>query len=192
MPDQLSLSLWLRGFDSETMLPGFGEALGAFPFSALRPGISGLRIYAIEFTEPALFERAFAAGEAGLDAAIELAEEFRAADCAYLLEGFWDLWRLDPTGNWQLSPSPVVLSCFGPEFESEIGDHLRLELGPEDRFLPPPGAPQGARKAHSNLQSIVRLARDIEARVPIERQSLWSESGEDFAERLLELADEAD
>jgi hypothetical protein len=65
-------------------------------------------------------------------------------------------------------------------------------LGPEERFLPLMGVPQSARKAHSNLQSIVRLARGIEQRLPLERQNLWSESGEDFAERLLELADEAD
>lgn len=191
MPDQLCLSLRLRDFDEHTMLACFRELLRLFPFSALRPGIAALRIYALEFTEPGLSEQMFA-GDVDAETLVELAEEFPEPDCAYLLEGWWDLWRHDANGNWQLSPSPVVLTCFGPQFENEIGDHLRLELGPEERFLPLVGVPQSARKAHSNLQSIARLAREIEKRMPLERQSLWSESGEDFAEHLMELADEMD
>ena len=189
MPDQLCLSLWLRGFDGQTMLERLRELLRIFPFSTLRPGIGALRIYALEFAEPGLSERMFAA-DIDADTVVELAGDFPEPDCAYLVEGWWDLWRHE--GGWQLSPSPVVLTCFGPRFENETGDHLRLELGPEERFLPLTGVPQSARKAHSNLQSIVRLAREIEKRLPLERQNLWSESGEDFAERLLELADEAD
>jgi hypothetical protein len=150
-----------------------------------------LRIYAIEFTEPGLSEQMFE-GDVDADTVIDLAGEFPEPDCAYLVEGWWDLWRLDANGEWKLSASPVTLTCFGPQFENDIGDQVRLELGAEERFLPMPGVPQSARKAHSNLQSIVRLAREIEQKAPLERQSLWSESGEDFAERLMELADEAD
>lgn len=191
MPDQLCLSLWPRDFDEQTMLERLRELLRLFPFSALRPGISALRIYALEFAEPALFEQMFA-GEVDADLVVDLAEEFPESDCAYLVEGWWDLWKLDANGDWKLGPAPVVLSCFGPRFENEVGDQLRLDLGTEDLFLPPPGVPQSARKAHSNLQSIVRLAHEIDQNVPLVRQSLWSESGEDFAERLMELADEAD
>ncbi len=191
MPDQLCLSLWLRDFDERTMLERFRELLHLFPFSALRPGITALRIYAIEFTEPGISEQMFA-GDVDADTVVELAEEFPEPDCAYLVEGWWDLWRLDAEGNWKLSPSPVTLTCLGPQFENDLGDQVRLELGAEERFLPMPGVPQSGRKAHSNLQSIVRLAHEIEQKAPLERQSLWSESGEDFAERLMELADEAE
>ena len=191
MPDQLCLSLWLHDFDEQTMLERFGELLRLFPFSALRPGISALKIYAIEFTEPGVSEQRFA-GDVDVETVIELAQEFPEPDCAYLVEGWWDLWRLDANGTWQLSSSPVTLTCFGPEFENDVGDHVRLELGAEERFLPMPGVPQSARKAHSNLQSIVRLAREIEQKAPLDRRSLWSESGEDFAERVMELADEAE
>jgi hypothetical protein len=191
MPDQLCLSLWLRDFDEATLLGRFRELLRLFPFSGLRPGIVALRIYALEFTEPGLSEVMFA-GDVDADTVVDLAEEFPEPDCAYLVEGWWDLWRHDANGTWQLSPSPVVLTCFGPQFENDMGDHIRLELGAEERFLPLAGVPHSARKAHSNLQSIARLAREIEKGLPLGRQSLWSESGEDFAERLMELADEAD
>jgi hypothetical protein len=186
MPDQVCLSLWLRGFNQKTMFDRFRELLHAFPFSNLRPGIGALRVYAIEFTEPGLSEQMFA-HEVDPDTVMEFVQEFQEPDCAYLVEGWWDLWRYD--GGWQLAPSPVVLSCFGPLFENDEGDHLRLDLGPEDFFLPLDGVPDAARKAHSNLQSIVRLAHELEERLPVSRQNLWSESGEDLAERLRELAD---
>ena len=163
MPDQLCLSLWLRDFDEQTMLERFQDLLRLFPFSALRPGITALRIYALEFTEPALAEQTFA-GDVDVDTVIELAAEFPEPDCAYLVEGWWDLWRLDAQSEWKLSPSPVTLTCFAPQFENDLGDHVRLELGAEERFLPMPGVPLSGRKAHSNLQSIVRLARDLEQR----------------------------
>ena len=77
-----------------------------------------------------------------------------------------------------------MLTCFGPEFEHDLSDHLRLDLGLESDFLPRPGAPQNERKSQSNLASLVRLARDIGGAMPIARRSLWSDSGENFAERL--------
>jgi hypothetical protein len=188
MPDQLCLSLWLRDFDGRTMFRHFRTLLRLFPFSQLRPGIAALRVYAIEFAEPALSEQAFAEA-VDADTVIKCAREFQEPDCAWLIDGWWELWLYQAA--WQLAPSPVVLTCFGPQFENELGDNLRLELGPEERFLPVAGAPQGVRKAQSNLASLARLAYQIGDRLPVERQKLWSESGEDFAERLETLADEA-
>ncbi len=189
MPDQICLSLWLRDFDPENMLRRFGDFLRAFPFSNLRPGITALRIYALEFVEPGLSEQTFAEPVTA-DELVELAAEFQEPDCAYLIEGWWDLWRHNNDG-WQLTPSPVVLTCFGPEFDNDTGEHIRLELGAEEWFLPVPEAPQAARKAQSNLQSIARLARELEENLQVERQKLWSDSGEDFMERLEDLADSA-
>jgi hypothetical protein len=83
MPDQLCLSLWLRGFGQKNMLRHYRELLSLFPFSRLRPGVSALRIYAIEFSEPALYEQAFA-GEVDLDTVVGLAAEFESSDCAYI------------------------------------------------------------------------------------------------------------
>ncbi len=181
MPDRLYLSLWVRRFDAATMLRHFEELLRLFPFSHLRPGIGSLRVYAIEDREPALLERSFTeAVEPG--AVAELCREFENPDCAYVVDGWWELWRYE--ADWQLRPSPVVLTCFGPDFDSDLGDNLRLDLGLESDFLPQPGAPQSTQKAKSNLAGLVRLAREIEAAMPVERRSLWSESGENFADRL--------
>ncbi len=181
MPDELCLSLWVRGYDESTMLRHFEELLRVFPFSRLRAGISLLRIYALEFLEPPLLERAYGEG-AEIDALIEVCREFQNADCAYSVDGWWELLRYK--AGWLLAPSRVSLHCFGPLFEDDPRDHLRIEFGPETDFLPQAGVPDSARKAQSNLMSVVRLVREIEASLPIERKSVWSESGENFAERL--------
>ncbi len=187
MPDPLTLSLWIRGFREETLPDCFEKVLRAFPFSRLRPGLSALRVYAIEFVEPAVFEHLLTA-EAAVEDVLELAAEFRNPDCAYVVEGWWDLWQY--TGDWQLTPARVSISCYGPDFENELGDNFRLELGPDTLFLPDPAIPDGVRKVHSNLQSVVRLAGDLAAVLPVARRRLWSESGENFAERLDEAVSE--
>ncbi len=181
MPDQINLSLWIRGFDEGTMLRHFQELLRIFPFSRLRPGISLLRVYAMEFAEPPVVEQAFTA-EADVPAVIQIAGEFRNADCAYLVDGWWEM--LQYSTAWELKPAPVTLSCYGPLFENDEGDHLRIELGPDVNFLPQPGLPDGVRKAQSNLKGLLRLVKEIEGSMPVERRRLWTESGENFAEML--------
>ncbi len=181
MPDQLNLSLWIRGYSSSTMLRHFEELLRVFPFSHLRPGIGVLRIYAVAFQEPPLLEQAFPE-EVDPGTVAEMCREFENPDCAYVVEGWWELWRYER--DWQLRPAPVMLACFGPEFEDEMGDHLRLEFGADEDFLPRAGTPQSPQKARSNLAGLARLAREIGNAMPLERKSLWSDSGENFAERL--------
>lgn len=181
MPDQIFLSLWIRGFDGDTMLRHFQDLLRVFPFSRLRPGISLLRVYAIEFVEPPLLEQAFTA-EADIPSVIEIAAEFRNPDCAYLVDGWWEM--LQYSTAWELKPAPVILSCYGPLFDNEEGDQLRIEFGPDTNFLPQPGLPDGVRKAQSNLKGLLRLVKEIEASLPLERRRLWTESGENFAEMV--------
>jgi hypothetical protein len=188
MPDRLSLSLWVRDYDAETMLRHLEELLRLFPFTQLRPGVSSLKIYALEFAEPALLDHTFA-DLTDAETVIGLCREFENPDCAYVVEGWWDLWKRRPDG-WKLAASPVTLICFGPAFDNGEGDNLRIQVGDDEDFLPRPGDPDGMRMAHSNLKSVVRLAQELEAGMPIARRSLWSESGENFAERVDEALSE--
>jgi len=178
MPDLLYLSLWTRDLRVENMLDRFERLLRVFPFSRLRPGISSLRVQAIAETEPPLFEQAFV-GEPEIGQLIATAEEFRHPDCAFVVEGWWELWQWKQ--EWRLLPSRVALFCFGPEFDNELGDHLRIELGAEKQFLPQLSLPQAELIARSNLRSVVRLAEDVGKALPVVQRQLWSESGENFA-----------
>jgi len=184
--DTLALSLWLRAFRQEDALRHFEELVRVFPFSHLRPGVSAVRIYAFEFSEPPAMEQGFA-GETDVESVIGLCREFENSDCAYVVDGWWDLWRYDD--GWKLAPSKVSLICFGPEFDNAERDHLRIELGSELNYLPNPGAPENLRALHSNLQSVLRLSREMGESLPVEREKLWTETDENFAERLEEELD---
>ncbi|MGC8795063.1 MAG: hypothetical protein ACP5U2_16905, partial [Bryobacteraceae bacterium] len=183
-PDLLYLSLWTRDFRAENMLDRFGRLLRVFPFSRLRPGISSLRVQAIAESEPPLMEQVFAT-QPPVEEVIALAREFSHPDCAFIVEGWWELWQWKE--EWSLLPSRVTLFCFGPEFENDVGDHLRIELGTQRQFLPDLALPQGERIARSNLRSVVRLAEEITRALPVTHRQLWSESGENFA-ALVEAA----
>ena len=193
MPDRLYLSLWLRGFSPANMLRHYEQALRIFPFSKLARTESTLRIYALEYTEPPAFEEAF---PQPLDpaAVIERAKRFLNADSCYELEAAWDLWRWDPGGQagdkpenaWRLAPNKVASACFGPEFERDTDDHLRIDFGVESTFLPVPHAPEGMAMIRANVQSLLRLVHDLEEKLAVERRLLWSESGENFADKLRE------
>lgn len=181
MADQLYLSYWLRGFTGPNMLRHFQKLLSVFPFSTLSPRAPILRIYAIEDLEPPIFERSFD-WTSTVDTVIESAAEFRNPDCCYLVEAYWDLWRFD--ADWKLTPSQVTLACLGPLFRSDLGDHLRIEFGPDSDFLPQLEIPDGASKVQSNIKGLLRLVHQLDEVLPVDKRRLWSETGEDFVERL--------
>jgi hypothetical protein len=181
--DRLYLSLWIRNFDESNMLRHFEKLLALFPFSKLAARGPALSIYAIEHSEPPLFEREFAPGVEPA-AMAEAAAEFTHEDCACEIEAAWELWQYD--GEWKLAPAAVTLGCFGPAFENDTGDHLRIEFGLDSRFIPDPRIEGGLRMGQSNLKSLVHLVQDIEKRMDLERRQLWSESGQSPADVIAE------
>ena len=161
------------------MLRHFEKMLALFPFSKLTPLTPVLRIYALEHAEPPLLERAFPPGSEPsliLSAARELSHE----DCTVQVDAFWDLWDYDR--EWNLTPVAVTLACFGPEFDNDIGDHLRIEFGLDSRFLPQPEIEGSVRMVQSNIRSLLHLVGEIDQILDLERRQLWSESGANFAE----------
>jgi hypothetical protein len=181
VPDRLYLSCWVRGFTETNALRHFGKMLERFPFSILAKRGPLLRVYAIAHSEPLLLEREFPP-DAELAAILEAAREFMHPDCACEIEAFWDLWQHD--GEWKLQPAAVTLACFGPAFENEYGDHLRIEFGLDALFLPMPDIAGGLRMGQSNLKSLLHLVGDLERELDLERRQVWSESGDNFGEVL--------
>lgn len=178
MADRLYLSCWPKGFTAANMLRHFEKMLGVFPYSKLAARGPVLRIYALEHVEPPQLEREFLPGAPAEETAREIstaAREFAHDDCAYEVDTAWDLWQYD--ADWRLAPAAVTLACFGPEFENELGDRLRIDFGVDARFLPNPQIEAGPRMAQSNLKSLVHLVHELERAVPLERRQLWSESG---------------
>ena len=156
------------------MLRHFEKMLGVFPFSKLAARGPVVRVYAIEHVEPPQMEKEFQPG-ADVAALIAAAREFAHDDCVVEVDAAWDLFQYD--GDWKLAPAAVTLACFGPEFENETGDHLRIEFGNDARFLPNPHLEAGPAMAQANLKSLVHLVHEVERVVKLKRRQLWSESG---------------
>lgn len=182
MSDRLTLSCWLRNFGPLSMIPQWEKLLGVFPFSKLSQRSTVLRVYAVNLSEPVIFERAYAPPFDPAEA-VAISREFQHEDCAYQLECAWDLMELGEQ-DWQMGPVNVSLWCFGPEFDNDTTDHVRVEFGLEDTFLPSPDDDASIRASHTNLRSLMRLVDQISTKLPVERKHLWSESGVNFAQKL--------
>jgi hypothetical protein len=181
MSDRLYLSCWVRGYSDFTMLPHYAKLLELFPFSKLSQRPQTLRVHGVSYSEPALAEKPFEPN-VGPTEILAAARDFTGGDCACDLESAWDIWQFD--GEWKLSPAAVTISCFGPEFEHESGDHLRIDFGLDSKFLPMPGVEGSIRMQQSNIRSLLHLVSQIEQALPLSRRQLWSESGANFAELL--------
>lgn len=193
MPDRLFLSCWLRqggnghSFDREKLLRQFAKMLGVFPLSILAARGPSVRIQAIERAEPPLIERDLpVTGDRAetIDEILAAAREFMQADCLCEVDAAWDLWQFK--GDWKLAPAGVTLACFGPDFDNEVGDHLRIEFGPDSHFLPDPEIEGSVRMGESNLKSMVHLVHELERALDLDRRLLWSESGENPVELIVQ------
>jgi hypothetical protein len=188
MTDQLSLSIWLGPGRREPQRERFESMLRLFPFSQrdTQPQTSVI-IRAIDSTEPPLLERPMN-GPASTDEIVGVLNDYSGNDIAYEVQSYWDLWQFDR--DWKLSPSRVLLSSFGPQFDncsSEVAidqEDLRIDFGVDTHFLPQPEITGGARLVESNIKSLLRLVHEIENQLPVQKRLLSSESGENFADRL--------
>jgi hypothetical protein len=181
MADQLYLSYWLRNYSEQNMLRHYEKLLKLFPFSRLARQPSTFKVLAVDYNQPPMLEIPFPA-PIPLEQVIAAAKDFQNADCCYRLESWWDLWQFD--SKWELTPARVALSCFGPEFEKENDAHLDIEFGIDAHFLPQPEILDSLPMVQSNIKSLLKLVHDLDDALPVETRQLWSESGENFSEKL--------
>ncbi len=181
MPDQLYLSLWLNGFTEHNMLRHYEKLLKLFPVSKLAQSPSLFTVIALQYSEPPVFEHAFAP-PVDIDQVLVAARELGSPDSCFRLETFWDLWQYD--GDWKLLPARVALCCLAPGFEKDLGENLRVEFGIDTHFLPQPDLPDNYRMTQSNIKSLLKLVHDVDDRLNVSRRQLWTESGENFADKL--------
>jgi hypothetical protein len=163
------------------MLRHYERMLKLFPFSRLSKSPSVLRINAVSESEPPVHEQSFEHPPEP-ESIISAAKEFSTADCVVQLETRWDIWQFDK--EWQLAPAGVTLACVGPEFEADEHEHLRIDFGIDTHFLPQRDLPNNLFMARSNIRSLLHLVAELDRSLTVEHKRLWSESGENFAERL--------
>jgi hypothetical protein len=185
MADQLFLSYTLRGYSGSTMMRHYEKLLNHFPYSKLSASQSTLTVTPISWVEPPVLEVPLNPPIDTQDV-INRAKEFHIADCAVQLETYWDLWEFgEAEKDWKLAPSRVTLMCFGPQFEDEVDDHLRVNFGIDNNFLPQPDRPDSIRMMQSNIRSLLHLTAELDRVLNPENRRLWTESGESFVEKLM-------
>ena len=186
MSDRLSLSLWLRGgVTPQNQYRAFEKILRAFPYSKLSTSVSTLMIMAVDWTEPAVGEYPLDAGTPDPEEIIRLAKEFKEPDTAVQLDTYWDLWGvLD--GEWKLLPAPVSILSYGPKFDRDSDEDIRIEFGTETRFLPHQGRAT-LKLIQANIKSLLRLVHDLDDALPLEKRHLSTESAANFAARLQDV-----
>lgn len=185
VPDRLYLSCWVKDVRTQPVLHQFEKMLLRFPISKLSKRGPVLRVYAISHAEPPIIEREFELfpdKESLVEQTIAAAREFMQDDTACEIETSWDLWQF--SDDWKFGPARVSLCCFGRAFENEHGDQLRIEFGPDAQFLPISDVEGSLRMGQSNLKSLLHLTGELENDLAVEKRSLWSESGANFASVL--------
>lgn len=170
-----------------TMLRQWERLLRVFPFSRLSQTPNTLRVSAVSFREPPLFERDYP-NPLDLDAVMEAAREFTGSDCAAQLEAKWDLWQYGD--DWRLTPAPVILTCFAPGFEDANDEHLQVAFGPDALFLPDLELPNAAFMSQSNIKSLLHFVHEADQAFTADTRRLWTESGENFADRVKAVLEE--
>ncbi len=166
MPDRLSISLWLKSWNEDSLLVAFHKLLEIFPYSPQRPGVQTVAVHPLDWSEPAAMERHFPEGASATEC-LAAVQGFQHPDCAYQALVFWDV------GGQAL---PVEIIAYGPDFEGRDDEqgHIELDLGSDVPY----------RAAAENIIQLVFLMHELPKHLKLHKRLLWAESGEDVSELL--------
>jgi hypothetical protein len=138
MSNRAYANIWCLDFTEDTLLERFSEFLTTIPFSSTRPGFSGLTVRAVGPAETPILDPDLRSTPADPVEALELMREHLHADSAYELSAFWDLFSFElATKDWHLRPEPLLISCYGPEYDEGIwrdDGNFQIDLGLEYLF----------------------------------------------------------
>jgi len=189
MADPLYLNLWFPSFEVDDMLPHALNVMRQFPFSVAQPGITYLALHPVSWNEPTILERRFTPGVSA-EAAVLIASDLLHEDYAYLFEAFWDLWAVTGNGEWTLQPSPVKFLVHGTEFDEGVHQqegHIQVDLGLDSPFLQEdvPLTSEAEVRVRANVQKLVEFTSKVEKNSGANARLLWSESEQNFAQKLI-------
>jgi hypothetical protein len=188
--DALFLSLWFPSFELDEMLPRALAVMRQFPFSAAQPGISYVAMHPVSWNEPTIFEQRFRPGVPPEEAVV-LAADLLHEDYAYVFEAFWELWVFSPDKqDWVLQPSLVKFLVHGVQFEDGLYQHeghLEVDFGIDSPFLQDEVqfTTEAETRVRANVQKLVDFTNKAEKSSGASGRLLWSESEENFAQKLI-------
>ena len=190
MADSLYFSLWFSDFGPAELLVRALSVMRQFPFSRERAGITYFTLHPVSWNEPTIFEQRFSPG-ATPEQAIAFASDLLHEDYAYVFEANWDLWTPEtPGGEWTLAPSIVRIIARGEEFEegeAKTQGEVQLDFGLDTPFLYEELhlTDELESRVRANVQMLVDFINRVEKSGIASTRLLWSESGENLAQKLV-------
>lgn len=190
MADPLYLSLWFRNLQLDDALPRALAVMRQFPLSAQYPGIGYVAIQPVSWSEPSILEQRFNPGIPPQQAVL-VAADLLHQDYAYIFEASWDLWFPSDDGQESAQrPVGVKFIVHGPEFDQGIYEqegHIKIEFGLDSPFLQEEVdmTPEAESRVRSNVKRLVDFTNNLEKNSGANARLLWSESEENFAQKLI-------
>ena len=197
MADRLYLSLWFPNFRLPALAPAIVLVLKQFGGAGHTPRVHAAAAYPISWNEAPFYQRIYEEAEVQESApeqAVAEATQILHDDFAYEFEVKWDLWGpetvggLDPT--WRQEPAVVRVVGFGPQFDEgayEQNGEVRVDFGLDTPFLLEEVELDqvGAEYIKRNIQKLVEITNAIQENCGISSRLLWSDSGENLAQKLI-------
>jgi hypothetical protein len=189
MADILYYSLWYTDFEMIEMLPHALRALQQFVPSKSLPGITQIEVHPISWNEPTILEQRYRPGISP-EAAIVVAADLLHEDYAYVYESTWDLWTPQPSGEWTQQPTTVRFIVRGAEFEegeAQTQGEIQVDFGLDVPFLHEELdlTAELESRVRANVQMLVDFIHRVEKNAGTATRLLWSESGENLAQKLI-------
>jgi hypothetical protein len=189
MADILYYSLWYKDFEMIEMLPHALRTLQQFVPSKALPGITQVEVHPISWNEPTILEQRYRPGITP-EAAIVIAADLLHEDYAYVYETNWDLWAPQPSGEWTQQPPPVRFIVRGEEFEegeAQTQGEIQVDFGLDVPFLHEELhlTEELESRVRANVQMLVDFIHRVETNAGTATRLLWSESGENLAQKLI-------
>ena len=171
------------------MLPHALAVMRQFSYSGQRPGITYVALHPVSWNEPTILEQRFRPGVPPEEAVL-IASDLLHEDYVYRFEAFWDLWIIAENGEWILQPSQVNFLLHGTEFDGGVYEqegHIQVDLGLDSPFLQEdvPMTIEATARVRANLQKLVEFTSKVEKQAGANARLLWSESDQNFAQRLI-------
>jgi hypothetical protein len=191
--DRLYLSLWFPNFRLAALAPALVAVIRQFGVSRVHAASA----YPISWNEPPFYQRVYEEDEVAESAperAVAEALEVLHDDFAYEFELKWDLWVPETVGGldpiWRQEPVVVRVVGFAPQFDEqafEQNGQVRVDFGLDTPFLLEDIEldETGAEHVKRNVQKLVDVTNSIQEKCGISSRLLWSESGENLAQKLI-------
>jgi hypothetical protein len=197
MADRLYLSLWFPNFRLPALAPAIVSVLKQFSGAGLPLRVHAAAAYPISWNEAPFYQRIYEEDEVKESAPEEAVAEATAIlhdDFAYEFELKWDLWVPESVGGldpvWKQEPVTVRVAGFAPQFDEgayEQNGQVRVDFGLDTPFLLEDMELDqlGAEHVKRNVQKLVEVTNAIQENCGISSRLLWSDSGENLAQKLI-------